>query len=928
MGVEFRLLGGVTALVDGRLVDVGPARQRCVLAMLLLDANHHVSTDQLVDRVWGDRGLPDNPRNAVQTYVSLLRRALATVEGVRIEHRTSGYVLTVAPEAVDLHRFRALVQRAHGARDDVLAGTLLAEAQQLWRGEAFGTLDNPYLGTVRVALQGERQEAQLDLVDNQLRRGQHAALLTTLARQVAERPLDERLAGQYVLALYRCGRQADALRHYQSIRAHLADELGLDPSAPLQLLHQQILTADPMLAVAKDGVRPANNTPSVTPRQLPMDVAGFAGRAPHLADLDRLLPDETPVVCVVSGPGGVGKTALVVHWGHRVTGRYPDGQLYVNLRGFGPDGHVSSVDAIRGFLAALGVSARRQPDGLDALAALFRSLVADRRMLLVLDNARDAEHVRPLLPGVSTCLVVVTSRNQLTGLVTAEGAHPVTLDPLPADDALALLSRRLGPDRVAREPLAVQEIITYCARLPLALAVVAARAAIHPRFPLTALATELRDRRDRLDALAGDDLNTDVRAVLSWSYHALGAGPARLFRLLGRHPGQDISVPAAASLAGVPVAEIRADLSELVRVHMADESTPGRYTCHDLLRIYAAERAMATDSDDERASADRRLLDHYLHAAYAAAIVLDPHRGTLQLPPPQPGVIVDEPAGHEQAMAWLGAEHHVLMAAMRHATDIGLDAHAHQLAWAVADFLNRRGYLHDLVAAQRIALTAATRLADPAEQARAHRNLARAEGMLGHTGDNREQLRLALELYRSIGDQVGEGHVYRSLSSTWDAEDQPAEAIEASRRAYDLFRACGQRGPEAEVLNAIGWFHTRLGEHEQAIVVCEQAIALLQDIVDRYGEAGAWDTIGYAHHNLGRHDQAVTSYHQSLAMCRELGDRGNEAFILTHLGDTHHAAGTGEDARRFWQQALAILTDLDHPDADELRDKLAMSDHS
>jgi DNA-binding SARP family transcriptional activator len=486
----------------------------------------------------------------------------------------------------------------------------LDEALRLWRGPAFATLDTPWLTGVRHALDRQRLAAELDRNDLALRLGRHSALLADLSAAAAAHPLDERLTGQLMLALYRSGRQADALAHYQQLRVRLADELGADPGPPLQQLHRQILTADPTLAAPTPVVaRPARPQaePSL-PRQLPAPLRSFTGRARELDQLDAVLDtagEQAPAVVIsaVSGTAGVGKTALAVHWAHRVADRFPDGQLYVNLRGFDPTGSVMDpAEALRGFLDAFAVPPQRIPTRLDAQAALYRSLLADRQMLIMLDNAHDTEQIRPLLPGTRSTLVLVTSRSQLTGLVAAEGADPVTLDLLSADDARQLLAARLGASRVAAEPQAVDDIITSCARLLLALAIVAARAATHRRFGLDVLANELHEAHGRLDALTDtEDASTDIRAVFSWSYRRLSPDAAKLFRLLGLHPGPDVSAAAAAQPRRPPGTSGAAAVGPTDPRHLITERTPGRYTFHDLLRSYALITQTRKATDDESA---------------------------------------------------------------------------------------------------------------------------------------------------------------------------------------------------------------------------------------------------------------------------------------------------------------------------------------
>jgi tetratricopeptide (TPR) repeat protein/transcriptional regulator with XRE-family HTH domain len=671
---------------------------------------------------------------------------------------------------------------------------------------------------------------------------------------------------------------------------------------------------------------------STPPAQLPAAVTGFVGRADPLHRLDALLDGAAEratavVITAIAGTAGVGKTALAVFWAHRVAERFGDGQLYVNLRGFDPGGQVMDpAEAVRRFLDALGVPAERIPADLDAQAALYRSEVAGRRMLIVLDNARDTAQVRPLLPGAPTCLVLVTSRNQLSGLVAASGAYPITLDLLTPAEARELLARRLGPDRTAAEPDAAAEIIMACARLPLALAIVAARAATHPHLSLHTLAGELRNSRARLDTLTTDDPATNVRVVFSWSYQALTPDAARLFRLLGLHPGPDISAPAAASLAALPVPRVRLLLAELTRAHLLVEPTPGRYTFHDLLRAYATEQAHTTDTDHERRAATGRILDHFLHTAHTAARLLDPTREPTTLTPPQPGATPEHPADHQQALEWFTAEHPVLLAAVDHAAATGFDTHTWQLAWTLADFLNRQGHWHDWAATQHAAVAAAGRLADPTARACAHRYLALAYTRLGRVDDAHTQLRHALDLYGQACDLVGQAHTHLSLGMVWERQGRHSEALDHDRQALDLYRAAGHRHGQARALNAVGWDHSQLGDHRRALTACQQALTLHQELDDRSGQAATWDSLGYAHHHLDHHPQAITCYQHALDLVRGLGDRYGEADVLTRLGDTHHATGNPHAARDAWQQALTILDQLDHPGTEQVRTKLAILD--
>jgi DNA-binding SARP family transcriptional activator len=705
--VEFRLLGPVQVRAGGRPVDVGAARQRCVLAVLLLNANRPVSADQLVERVWGSGPLPDRPRNAVQVYVSLLRRSLASAEGVVIARHSGGYLIDVDEQCVDVREFRALIGQARATGQDNDAIALFEQALTLWRGEALSALDTPWINSARATLDKERQAAERDLTDLQLGQGRHGTLLARLSTWAEQHPLDERLAGQLMLALYRSGRQADALHHYRQVREHLADELGADPSPALQRLHQQLLTDDPALAPLPsqqnedppDTSEPAPATrDTVVPRQLPADIAHFSGRADALKILNALTgrvsgTGGAVVISVIDGSAGIGKTALAVHWAHRHADRFPGGQLYVNLRGFDPAGTpVQAAEAIRGFLAALGVSSPQIPPDLEEQAALYRSLLAGRQMLIVLDNARDPEQVRPLLPGAAGCLVLVTSRNRLTSLVVLQGADPVTLDLLTFDEASELLARRLGADRVAAEPGAVDDLIGLCARLPLALNITAGRAAAHPSFLLATLADQLRDTHHRLAALDAGDTAANTRAVFSWSYRTLGGEAARMFRLLGVHPGPDITVLAAASLTATTPDQARTALDELTAVHLLSEHAPGRYGFHDLLRAYAMEQARTRDTDEERHQALRRAVEHYLHTAAAGHRVLAPlQRSPIPLREPAAGVATHPVPDPLSALLWFDQEHDCLLTIQRLACSQGWDVQVCLLAWTMDTYHSRGG---------------------------------------------------------------------------------------------------------------------------------------------------------------------------------------------------------------------------------------------
>jgi len=920
--VDIRLLGPVEVAVGGLVRDGGPPQQRVVLAALAMDAGRIVPLPVLVDRVWGESP-PSSARQALYTHIAHIRHLLAADGDVTVVRRSGGYLLRLDPQRVDVHRFLGLVARARDVRcPDPERVALLRQALDLWQQEPLAGLPGAWAEQMRTRWRRQRLEAVVSWADAELRQGHGVALIGPLGEMAAEHPLAEPLIAALLRALHAAGHTAEALDWYEATRKRLADELGTDPGPELRALHRTILRGEP--------TGPGSAAPSVVPAQLPPDVSGFAGRAELLARLDAVRGSTgqptAVVIGAVSGTAGVGKTALAVHWAHRIRAEYGDGQLYVNLRGFDPNGSpVPVAEAVRGFLDALGVAGPRVPSSVDAQIGLYRSLLADRRMLVVLDNARDAEQVRPLLPAASGCLALVTSRNQLTSLVTVEGARPFTVDLLTVDEARDLLTRRLGRSRVAAEPEAVDEIVERCARLPLALAIVATRAAAHPRFALGVLADELRRTRGGLDAFDGGELAADLRTVFSWSYRRLSDAAARMFRLLGLHPGPDIAVPAAASLAGLPASQVRRLLDELARAHLVEEHTPGRYGRHDLLRAYATELVAA---DADRAAAVHRLLDHYLHTAHDADNLLEPSLDPITPGLPRAGVSPERHADPASAWAWFVAERQALLGLVDLAAANGFDVHVWQLAATAAQFLDKHGYWEDWLGSQSAALAAARRLADARAQARVHRILLYASGQLGRHEEAFAHFEQADRLYRQIGDLRGQAHSHVNIGIILEHEGNHAQALDHVEQAHRLFEASGNRAGQGYTLNNIGWCRAQLGDYAAAVSYCEKALDVLREVGDRHGQAAALDSLGYVHGHLGHHHEAVTSYRRAIELLRDVGDRYNEADTLTNLGDTHASAGETGAARDAWLRALSILDNLDHPDADEVRARLAQDGRS
>ncbi|MGE5830880.1 MAG: ATP-binding protein [Micromonosporaceae bacterium] len=676
----------------------------------------------------------------------------------------------------------------------------------------------------------------------------------------------------------------------------------------------------------------------VVPHQLPPAVSHLSGRSAELAALDALIEQDVPAGCAVisaiGGMAGVGKTALAVYWAHQVAGHFPDGQLYVNLRGLDPaSAPMPPEGVVLDFLTALGVPAGQIPATAAARVGLYRSLLYGRRMLVVLDNAHAVEQVRPLLPASSGCLVLVTSRSRMAGLIAAEGARSVMLDVLASDAASDLLARRVGRHRVAAEPQAVRDIVELCGRLPLALVIVAAQALTHPGVALDTLAAQLFDsRRERavMDALAGSDPTTDPRAVFSWSYQTLSPPAARLFRLLSLHPGPDIGVAAAASLVALPSAETGSMLSELTEAALVTEQVPGWYVLHDLLGAYANDLALHTDSEDARRAATIRMLDHYVHSTHAAATLLDPNDDPSPVPlaPPAAGVTPEQHANQRQATAWLNGRRPVLQAVLHHAMSTGFATHAWQLAWSLDTYLLRGGHRHDRLATWQVALRAAERLDNPGARALAHRCVANACIRLDRTAEGLVHNQRALALYQRSGDRAGLAAVHYNLTHLWERRGDYDKALDSARQALNLYRAAGHDRGRALACNAIGWYHCLLGDYARGLTRCRQALNLFRQLGDQQGVASTYDSLGYAHHHLGNHPEAIDCYHEALRLYRGIEDRYYQAVVLVHLSDTLRALGERPAARSALSEAADILATLHHPDAEDARARIAALDES
>ena len=912
--VEFRLLGGFEVLAEGRHVDIGHARQRDVLVVLLLEAGRTVPIERLADRVWGEQ-LPRNPKDALYSYLSRLRTALSGL--VTIRRQDGGYRLDADPLTVDVHRFARLVERAKAA-EDVDALALYDDALALWRGRPLDELESPWLTAVREDLNRQRRAALLGRNEVRLRCGRHADVLTELD---PEDLLDERVAAQFLEALWLDGRSADALREYERIRVRLAEELGADPGPHLRELHQRLLTAD---------------AGGPVPRQLPPSPAAFAGRAAELSELDALASAGT---VVIAAAGGFGKTWLALRWAAANTARFPDGQLYVNLRGFDPVGEpVPASAAVREFLGALGVTPGAVPAGLDAQAALYRSLTADRRMLIVLDNARDTGQIVPLLPGGASCTVLVTSRNRLGGLLATHGARSLALPTLPDAEARELLERRLGAARLQAEPEAVTEIVAHCGGLSLALGIVAARAAAEPGFALADLVAELREAR--LDALDAGELPASLRAVFSASYRALDADAARAFRLLGLVPGPDVGRAAAVAMLGDGSL-----LRVLTTANLLSESPPGRFRMHDLVRLYAAEQA----GPDESEAALTRLFEHYLHWAGAAMNHFSPNE-PYRRPP-----VASSPAfaEYEQARAWLDTELPGLLAMGCHAVINGMADVVVRLAGTIGRYLEVRALYHDWLATERAAMacTASGSLEHAtAEQqvagaflrlggfaaARDHyeRALSRAlahdadllesmcrsglgslDEMQGRMRESRHEFELALAAARRTGYALLEGIALCNLGDHCYLAGEWEESVRHLEHSGQIAIDLGDGGLGGFVLSALGRAYAALGMSDVATGHLRRALEMAGNGQNPNLEVAALNDFG----EVSSGAEAIGLYERALVLARRIGHRYEAARAHYGLGRGFLGEGKENEARSHLEAALAGYRELGAYEVDEVR---------
>ncbi|MDX8148704.1 BTAD domain-containing putative transcriptional regulator [Lentzea sp. BCCO 10_0061] len=903
--VEVRLLGEVAVLVDGRGIDLGPARQRCVLAALAVDVGRVVSVDVLAERVWGDHS-PLRARATLVNYLSRLRQALAVMDAAHLVRKAGGYALEVGQSAVDLHLFHDLCARAR-ARDDRQIVTLLEEALGLWRGEALTGLDGDWSAAERDRLHQQRLNAEHDLVDALLRLGHGEDLVAGLSARVADNPLDERVAGQYMLALYRAGRATDALEHHRRLRERLVGDLGIDPGTVLQDLHRRILAADPALSTTTAEV----NKPSVVPLQLPAVPGLFTGRVTALTQLDRALTTSAGgssaqggrgATAVISAIGGIGKTWLALAWAHRNLHRFPDGQLWVDLRGFSPGEPKQAADVLADFLAALGVDRDHQPQDPDARAALYRTHTAGKRMLLLLDNAATPDQVVPLLPGGDSCTVLITSRHRLPALLTRHGAHPVHLDVLTHAEARTLLDDSLGGTRAAVAKQAVTELSGLCGGFPLALGLVAARIRSSPDL-VHEIVEDLRELG--LDALDSDSPDASLPTILSYSLRQLTDENRTVFGLLGIAPGPDTTLHAVAALAGLPEVRARKALSALEEASLLERRLHGRYAMHDLVRAYAADTACQLP-DEVREVPLRRVVDFYLHTSYTGERVLDPHRPAVHLGTPAPGTRPQVLPDTRAAFDWFDAEYPNLLAAQHVATTRRWYAAVWQMAWTLTTFQNRRGHSHDQLAVMRAALAAGSHLDTPAVHMLLHRLMGMAYADVGRYDEAVEHLNQALVLAEHHDDLLNQGRNHRGLAWTWSHAGDTSKALHHATLALDVHRLLDNPVEEALSRCLAASYAAFAGDYDRASEDCEIALRQCREHGIRDGEASTLTAMGYIGHHTGHHHRAVRDYYAAITLHRDTGNVYLMADVLAQVGRPLAVLGHHRRARAAWQEALQM----------------------
>ncbi|MFI6450600.1 AfsR/SARP family transcriptional regulator [Streptosporangium amethystogenes] len=879
---QLRVLGPVDVWRDGRSISVVGPKQRTLLALLVVQANRVVSHDRLLSALWGGK-VPATGRRLLHNHLWSIRRLLSNAN--ELVGTPTGYSLRLLPGHSDLDVFLTETMAGRSAMaggDAAKASDRFSAALALWRGPALDGTQADFQAAEGAALEELRITALSNRIEADLTLKRHAELIGELRQLVVEHPLNESFRGQLMRALHRIGRTAEALEEFRTARRHFNEELGLDPGKELTRLHQSILTGE-----AASEATTAEHLPSppisssaashtvAVPRQLPADITRFAGREESLRRLDLLFSTDrgdasAVVITAITGTPGIGKTALATRWGHRATDRFPDGQLYVNLHGYSQGKPVTGTQALHQLLRGLGVTTDEIPHEVDERASMYRSLLADRRVLVVLDNAARAEQIRPLLPGSSLCKVVITSRDSLRGLSATHDVHTLTLDLLSPDEAKALLVAVLGEERVLGETDAVLELARLCGYLPLALRLAAAHLGSQPALPVADFVARLL-RENRLTTLdIEEDPHIGVRAAFEMSYRGLPEPARQAFRMLGLHPGPDIGIDEVTALTGLSSREVNAALNKLISAHLIQYGTNGRFNVHDLISLFARERGESDDTESLRHAALIRLFDWYLHTARAAMEhVHTDHSGiALISAPPSHGIPAFD--DYDSATTWLDTEYPALISAVNYAAAHGWPGHAWQIAYTLDYFFYLRDRIDDWLTVHQTALSAV----------------------------------------REVDDRHGEGRILNALGVANMISGKIDRCLEYQRQALDLSRAIGDRKGEGYALGRVGYSLLWTGEFHQAAQNCLEAIELFRRLDDEHGEVTATFTLGIAYLRVGRSLDALRCLERCLAFDRKTGSRNDEAYTLTILGEIHESLGDLTTALDFQQRSIQLNRDV------------------
>ena len=916
--MEFRLLGSMELIVEGRQVKLGSPKERTLLAILLCAARAPVPMDTLLDRLW-DGDPPPSGSVTVQSYLSRLRHRLRAEVGdlVRLNSSTRAYRLEVDADTVDLLRFRHLHSQARElarSGEAERAVDRLREAESLWRGEALSDFGNAWAATLRHRLAEERRAAQEQRVHLELGLGRHSELVGELVELVARQPIAEPVVLDLMLALFRSGRQGDSLAVYRQARTRLRDELGLAPGPALDQLHQRVLQSDPTLHAPTPTLEPAaaldpTAQPAVPrhgPDNLPRDIPDFTGRKGELAILlSAAAPSSALPLIVIHGMPGCGKTALAVHAAHQLRASYPDGVLYVDLHRHGREAAAEPADTLTTLLTLVGTPAGSMPGDQDGRSSLWREQMSHRRALLVLDDVQDAAQVRPLLPGNSGCCVIVTSRHWLAEL---EGSRLIPLDVLSETEAVELFTRIVGRSR-SKDVTGVRHVVHLCGRLALAIQLTANRFRHRTAWDVSDLADQLR----QLSAQPGGHgtLKT-INSSFDLCYKELGAAERRLLRLLTLHPGPDLTLRTATALDGRGFASVRRSLDELLDGHMLEESMKDRYFFHDLVRSFMHQAALREETAVALRSSLSRLLDYYLGVADAADRLAHPGRRRLKIPVSGQSELFARFSGADEAEAWLDVERSNLLAVAQAAVDNSHE-HArffpHVLAkslynwgtWQIADSLHEAAY------------DAWGDRGDPVARAQILVDRASALWSLGSHAEALHHGTKALDLSRSQADQAGQAQALFQVARVKLISDHPQEALRDLDEALALHRQLGNARGEAEVSNLMGIALGQSGRFHESLARFQSMYRLEQSIGDKHGQAWALNNIGRTYTQLERHEAALKCYEESLSLVRRIGGRQELGNLYENLGNSLRETGDHTQALAYLNRAVETFRDLRDP---------------